>query len=553
MPRSLQERFRGRATDLWAIFHELATVPSLAAPRSCCVSGPPGMGKTQLVAEFAWRYGRRHFEGGIVWVDAVAEGDAVKRQIADAVSALRESGGEDLTPDQVVRRAAAKGRVLWVVDGIRPPGGQAPEELDQWCPFRGDVTLLCTSRAARLLDVDVSIDLRSLSINAAVDLIASAGVRRERLDAEKWATIAKWVGCVPQALQIQHAVLKSGFREPRDLLRAAEARADPVGEIEAGFAELRSELPTGWMSGITETFDIWYENLSNDRELRNAAHLLARSVAPSGGLLARGLLTKLAIRSWVQMVERPDGSGDAEPTWRINDLVRSYLLVRSPDPSLEVVQLACKYLGFGGPRTVMHGLPRGGLDVLANVKSLSPLSLEEIAHSVLERALSRPDEMDLAVAAELLGSLRDESARTLLAGALKGGTEILWPLTLYLRYVQGFAKPPLELKEIRRNGSTLTLPAESLLHAPPTPEQSVTLMAPLLAVLQEAPLSAAIMAATWTAEIPHTRWLIESELLRQVKASPDRAFMLAGAIVTSDIEFGRCVCGNGPNRRMARA
>ena len=161
--------------------------------------------------------------------------------------------------------------------------------------------------------------------------------------------------------------------------------------------------------------------------------------------------------------------------------------------------------------------------------------------------------MDLAVAAELLGSLRDESARTLLAGALKGGTEILWPLTLYLRYVQGFAKPPLELKEIRRNGSTLTLPAESLLHAPPTPEQSVTLMAPLLAVLQEAPLSAAIMAATWTAEIPHTRWLIESELLRQVKASPARAFMLAGAIVTSDIEFGRCVCGNGPNRRMARA
>ena len=110
MPRSLQERFRGRATHLWAIFHELATVPSLAAPRSCCVSGPPGMGKTQLVAEFAWRYVRRHFEGGIVSVDAVAEGDAVKRQIADAVSALRESGGEDLTPVQIVRRAGSPGK-----------------------------------------------------------------------------------------------------------------------------------------------------------------------------------------------------------------------------------------------------------------------------------------------------------------------------------------------------------------------------------------------------------------------------------------------------------
>jgi hypothetical protein len=35
------------------------------------------MGKTQLVAEFAWRYGRRHFEGGIVWIDAGVEGDAV--------------------------------------------------------------------------------------------------------------------------------------------------------------------------------------------------------------------------------------------------------------------------------------------------------------------------------------------------------------------------------------------------------------------------------------------------------------------------------------------
>jgi hypothetical protein len=426
--------------------------------------------------------------------------------------------------------------VLWIVDGIRPPGGEAPQVLDQWCPFMGDVTLLCTSRGARPLDVDVSIDLGSLSVSAAVDLIAGAGVRRDRLHPEEWAAIATWVGCVPQALQIQHAVLRSRFREPRDLLRAAQTKANPVGEIEAGFAELRSELPTGSMSGIAETFGIWYENLSNDRKLRDAAHLLARSVLPSGRLVARGLLAKLAIRSWVQTIERPDDSENAEPTWRMNDLVRSYLLARSPDPSLEVVRLACKYLGFGDPRTAMYGLPRGGLDLLANVKSLSPHSLEEIAHSVLERALSTPDDLDLAVVAELLGSLRDESARTRLAGALEDGTEILWPFKLYLRYVQGFARPPLEPKKIGQSGSTWTFAAESFSDEPLTNEQSVTLMAPFLAVLREAPLPAAIMAAKWMAEIPHTLRLVESELLRQVKASPDRASMLAGVIVGSEIK-----------------
>lgn len=538
MPRSLQERFRGRAIDLWAIFHELATVTPDAAPRSCCVCGPPGMGKSQLVAEFAWRYGRRHFPGGIVWIDAGAT-DSVERQIQDAVVGLSEPGGEAAPAGHIIRVAAASGRVLWIVDGIRPPSGGEPRRLEQWCPFRSDVTLLCTSRGARPVDVDVTIDLASLSESAAVDLLTGPGVRRDRLDAAGWASIARWVGCVPQALEIQYAVLKSGFREPRELLALAERRVDAVAEIDTQFAELKRELPTGSIAGISETFDIWYEDLKTEPSMRDAAHLLARSHAsPLGAdLVSRALLVKLAHRSWVQRIDRRDGTEDAGDAWRMNDLVRSYLLARSPDPSLEVVRLACAYLGFApGEKATMVGQPRGGLDLLSNVGSLAPLSLEEVALGVLERALSRPNDLGLAIAAELLGALRNEPAATRLVRDLQAPTEATWPVTLYLRYIQGYARPPLTPEILQNEGGKLVIAYESLRHPPLSAEQTASLAAPLLRVLSAHSDAMAMQAAVDMARIRETAREVERELLRQLRTSPARAFLLAGAIVTAEVE-----------------
>jgi hypothetical protein len=548
MPLSLKDRFRGRALDLWAIFHELATVPPHAAPRSCCISGPPGMGKSQLVAEFAWRYGRRHFEGGIVWIDAGSDESVVGKQINDALAGLHGSSIGDLAPHQVLQHACAKGRVLWIVDGITPAGGQGRGTLDLWCPVRADVTLLCTSRGARPIDVDVSIDLAALSEIAAVDLLTSPGVRKATLNDGEWATIARWVGCVPQALEIQYAVLKSGFREPRDLVTAAQRKTNPVEEIDIQFSELRSELPVGSISGISETFGIWYEHLSGDRELVKAAHILSRSVGNPlmARVVPRAALAKLANRSWLQRVEEPERSEDSKETWRMNDLIRSYLLAKSPDPSLEIVQLARSFLGFEpGARTIMIGMPRGGLDILSNVKSAGVQSLEEVALDVLERAASNPDNVDLAGAAEVLGALRNESAQARLARRLQNEMDSHWHLTLYLRYVQGFARAPADPKVLSNEDGKLVLAAETLLSSPISLEDAQILMAPLLAVLRESPLNTAGRAATYMAQIAQTRDAVESELLQLINKAPDRAATLAACILAAEIESAKAYAAFG--------
>jgi TIR domain-containing protein len=539
MPLSLKDRFSGRALDLWTIFHELATVPPHSAPRSCCISGPPGMGKSQLAAEFAWRYGRRHFQGGIVWIDAAAPQDGAESQIGEALAGLHGAALEGLTPHRVLQNACAKGRVLWIVDGITSSDARGRGALDVWCPVRADVTLLCTSRGARPIDVDMPIDLVALSETAAVDLLTGPGVRKSLLNDREWAAIARWVGCVPQALEIQYAVLKSGFREPRDLLTAAQRTSNPVEEIDLQFAELRSELPTGSLSGISETFGIWYENLSGERDLVKAAHLLARSVGNPlmKQIVPRPALAKLANRSWVQRIESEHGETSRE-TWRMNDLIRSYLLARSPDPALEVVRLARVFLGFEpGGRTVMIGLPRGGLDILSNVKSVGAESLEDVALEVFERAASSPNDIDLAGVAEVLGALRDQSVQARLARSLQTGTDPAWHLALYVRYVQGFARPAAEPKILPREDGKFA--AELLLSSPMSVRDRELLLAPLLAVLRESPLTLAGKAAVYMAQIPLTRDAVEAELLRQIDQAPGRAGELAARIIAAGVKSAK--------------
>src|SRR5262249_42786435 len=160
------------------------------------------------------------------------------------------------------------------------------------------VTLICTSRSARYLDVDVSIELGPLADSAAVDLLTRSPVKRAWLGTEEWVTLARWVGGIPQALQILYAVLASGLRKPSALLELTR-KSDPVDSLEEQLSEVKDELPAGSLRGIAETFGIWYQHLAQDDDLRKAAHLVARSLANPvvQNLVPRVSLARLAKRS----------------------------------------------------------------------------------------------------------------------------------------------------------------------------------------------------------------------------------------------------------------
>ena len=550
MPGSLKTRLAGRSPELWALFHEIATVHVEGAPRSCCVFGAPGTGKSQLAAEFVWRYARRYFAAGVVWIDATAEPHRLQDQLRLAAEGLsasaltaRSSGPAPLTEGVrgAVRTASAMSRVLWIIDGVpHPTMGDGDPALERWCPVRGDVTLLCTSRSARYLDVDVSIELGPLADSAAVDLLTRSPVNRAWLGTEEWVMLARWVGGNPQALQILYAVLASGFRKPNELLEVAR-KSDPVDSLEEELSEVRDEFPPRALCGIAETFGIWYQHLAQDEDLRKAAHLVARSRANPvvQGLIPRVSLARLAKRSWLQTVkqkeedsERKKGSAGGQQ-WKMNDLVGSYLRSVTSDPTGEIAKLARFYLGFdGGQRTVMFGMPRGGIDALANVRSVGAKSLEDVLTPLLARAVSTPGDLDAAGAAEIFGALGERSAWQQLASLLAKEQPTSWHIGLYMRYLQGFYHRPAEPKALRQEGGTLVVDAATLLSPSVATEDAANLLAPLLRILREAPLSEAAFAASLMAQVKETRKTVGDLLVVLVHKLPaERISTLSAAVI----------------------
>jgi len=539
MPGSLKDRLAGRSPELWALFHEVATVHADGAPRSCCVFGAPGTGKSQLVAEFVWRYARRHFTGGVVWIDATAEPHRIQDQLRLATEALSVSplAAEPSRPAPQIEgirgpvgAASAIRRVLWIIDGVpQPIAGEGDPALERWCPARDNVTLLCTSRSARYLDVDVSVELGPLADNAAVDLLTQSPVNRAWLGTEEWATLARWVGGLPQALQILYAVLASGFRKPSVLLELAR-KADPVSSLEKQLSEVKHELPAGALRGIAETFGIWYQHLAQDDELRKAAHLLARSrINPViEALVPRDHLARLAKRTWLQTVEQNEENSEEKKgaknsqQWRMNDLIGSYLRGVSSDPAQEILKLARFYLGYdGGQRTVIVDMPRGGIDALANVRSVGVESLEEALTPLLARALSTPDDFDAAGAAEVFGALRDRSAWQQLTGLLAKEQPLSWHIALYCRYIQGFFHTPPEPKLLSQEPDTWVFDAATLFPPAIDSEDGVRLFTPLVRILREAPLAEAAFAALLMAQLKETRKLVERLLLLDLHKLPE--------------------------------
>jgi tetratricopeptide (TPR) repeat protein len=345
LPRTLGDRFTGRDELLWQVFHVLETRRAGSAQVSCALRGPAGMGKSQLAAEYAWRYAAHAYSGGVVWIDASGGDAELARQFDDVLEAFAPGGprGADGEGEvaRVVEAAAARGGVLWIVDDLPEPRPGAPAPgLDRFCPARRGVSLLCTTRGAGASDADFTIDVEELAPGAAVELLTQPPVRRDWLSDDEWRSIAVWVGRLPMALRILHLSLVEGFASARDLVDRA-GTAEAAVALDAVADDLREDLPAGSVRGVTEALGVAYDGLQANAALVRAAHRFAL-LGPSAieelalaALVGQRALGRLGARGWIDAAD-----GDTGRRWRMHRVLASFLRARDEERDDDLRRLA---------------------------------------------------------------------------------------------------------------------------------------------------------------------------------------------------------------------
>lgn len=254
-----------------------------AIGQAAAATGMGGIGKTQLAAAFAHRYGQ-YFLGGVFWFN-FAEAETILSQVA----ASGGSAGLNLTPnwDELPQEAqVAQVRAAWREELPRLLIFDNCEEralLEDWLPKTGACRVLVTSRQGkwpRALGL-TPVRIQTLSRPESLELLAKfrpdLGVDNPELDA-----VAEELGDLPLALHIAGSYLEKyqylpvgeyleSLRQP-DLL-------DRVLQVEDGYS------PTRHGQHVGRTFALSLARLDPEiGEGQMARALLARAACLAPGV-----------------------------------------------------------------------------------------------------------------------------------------------------------------------------------------------------------------------------------------------------------------------------
>ncbi|MFF7592449.1 SAV_2336 N-terminal domain-related protein [Kitasatospora purpeofusca] len=208
--------FTGRAEALAALRSFLVPAPPGQPPRTALVTGPPGVGKSELVVRVATTVRRSGwYPGGVLYLDLREHQNRSAVPDPEAPAALLRALGvpADILPPAPRDRTALlrtvlaqlveeAGPLLLVLDNAPPRLDLAP-----YLPLDGAVTVLVTSR--HQLGIDAArFDLRAMTAEDSVQLLRY-GVQAARSDDERvsgppdpWLALAELCDGLPLALAI---------------------------------------------------------------------------------------------------------------------------------------------------------------------------------------------------------------------------------------------------------------------------------------------------------------------------------------------------------------
>lgn len=388
MPLRPNPHFVGRREDLKRIAATLR-VGGAAAVGEVTVAasgGLGGVGKTQLVCEFVYRYGR--YFHGVYWL-SFGDPAGVPAEVASCGGA----GGMDLRPDfhtlpleERVRAVMAEWQSelprLLVFDNCEDEG-----LLDRWLPPTGGCRVLVTSRRANW---DPSLGVSALPLDVLERGESVALLREHRPDLSPddplLDAIAEELGDLPLALDLAGRYLK---RYAHDVSPSAYLEAVRRPELlqHPSLRRARGISPTKHDMDVWRTFAVSHRRLDADDETDGTAmRLLARA-----GRLAAGEPIPDYLLAWT--LEPPsDDDAPPEPTTTVRDaldrladlgllersgdealrmhrLVASFALAEAPDDEAQAaVEMAC---GRAAGRAYREGQPARQEALLPHVRSVT--------------------------------------------------------------------------------------------------------------------------------------------------------------------------------------
>jgi tetratricopeptide (TPR) repeat protein len=214
--------FTGRVPDLLALAEALFYQHSGPWAVTQAIAGLGGVGKTQLAAELAYRYGR--FTQGAHWINAAgtAEQNNIEAEIAACGLALGLPGWPETQPEQVAATLSAWQRQperLVVLDNLEDPGLLRP-----WLARLAGVRLLVTSRR-RSWPADLGLCSRPLDTlprPESLALLRALAPRLQALPDEEPERLAERLCDLPLALHLAGSYLQRVRHSPRAYLEALE-------------------------------------------------------------------------------------------------------------------------------------------------------------------------------------------------------------------------------------------------------------------------------------------------------------------------------------------
>jgi tetratricopeptide (TPR) repeat protein len=331
--------FTGREADLTKLLALLGPGgPAAGQPPAAVVTGPPGVGKTELTLHAAHAaLEKGWFPGGALFIDMFGYED--KRMVtatAALESLLRAVGtpAESIPASEqdrshlfasVLAQYADDGKpVLVVVDNV-----STSTQVRPLIPATG--TVVVTSRHLLPLPGAQPVELKQLSDAAGVELLAAQlglrpdGDTRVASQPDDATAIARLCGGFPLALQIVAALL---------VAHPARSLSTMAANLEGGRSrldEMAYSEPDGSGPAVRAAFDLSHRQLNAAQSrlfrllpLNRGPDVSTAAMAAMASLderTTRRLLDELAR---AHLIETGGADGTTDGRWRMHDLLREY-------------------------------------------------------------------------------------------------------------------------------------------------------------------------------------------------------------------------------------
>jgi tetratricopeptide (TPR) repeat protein len=251
--------FKGRAVELEAMNRAWGSTPSGPPPRPQVLCGLGGVGKTQLVVEYAWRYRSRY--DAVLWIDANTP-ESVQANIAALVERLGvprlETQDQAASVEAVRRWLRESSRWLLVFDNVDTEEAQIAVLNVLPKPAFGHV--LITSRTSDWPMIKpMPLILHRLDVlsdsEASEFLVAATGDTPTRPASRDAVALARRLGGLPLALEQATAYIVRNRVSFAQYLRQLDTAPDLLTHRVRGATELddmRATVVTTWRATETE-------------------------------------------------------------------------------------------------------------------------------------------------------------------------------------------------------------------------------------------------------------------------------------------------------------